>query len=98
MKFLVVNGPNLNLLGHREPGIYGNDSYEALVRRVEAAAKALGAEAEVFQSNHEGEIIDKLHGAMGVFDGVVITLQLRHSGRPPGHRHSRGGGPPIQYP
>ena len=73
MKFLVVNGPNLNLLGHREPGIYGSDSYEALVRRVETAAEMLGAEAEVFQSNHEGEIIDRLHGAMGVYDGIVIN-------------------------
>ena len=73
MRFLVINGPNLNLLGSREPGIYGKDSYEALVERIETFAKDKGLAVEVWQSNHEGEIIDKLHSAMGAFDGIVIN-------------------------
>ena len=73
MRFLVINGPNLNLLGSREPGIYGKDSYEALVERIQTFAKDKGLAVEVWQSNHEGEIIDKLHSAMGAFDGIVIN-------------------------
>lgn len=73
MKFLVINGPNLNLLGIREPGIYGGGTYEALVSRIESAARGMGVEVECFQSNHEGEIIDRIHAAMGVFDGIIIN-------------------------
>lgn len=73
MKFLVINGPNLNLLGIREPGIYGENSYVALVSRIESAARGMGVEVECFQSNHEGEIIDRIHAAMGVFDGIIIN-------------------------
>lgn len=73
MKFLVINGPNLNLLGIREPGIYGENSYVALESRIESAARGMGVEVECFQSNHEGEIIDRIHAAMGVFDGIIIN-------------------------
>lgn len=73
MKFLVVNGPNLNLLGVREPEIYGKNGYESLVSRIRASAQSMNVEVEIFQSNHEGAIIDKLHGARGSFDGIIIN-------------------------
>lgn len=73
MKFLIINGPNLNLLGSREPDIYGNTGYDALVNEIRAAAIALGAEVDCVQSNHEGAIIDAIHGAVGVYDGIVIN-------------------------
>ena len=60
MKFLVINGPNLNLLGTREPEIYGKSGYDALVARIKASAASMNVEAEVFQSNHEGAIIDQI--------------------------------------
>ncbi len=74
MRALVINGPNLNMLGIREPGIYGNDSYDDLVALCETAGAELGFEqVEVFQSNHEGAIIDKIQEAYGAFDGIVIN-------------------------
>lgn len=73
MKFLIINGPNLNLLGSREPGIYGSTGYEDLCDMLQAKAKALGAEAACFQSNHEGAIIDAIHGARGVCDAIIIN-------------------------
>ena len=73
MKFLVINGPNLNLLGVREPEIYGKNGYESLVSRIRASAQSMNVEVEIFQSNHEGAIIDKLHGARGSFDGIIIN-------------------------
>ncbi len=73
MKFLILNGPNLNLLGQREPGIYGEDSYEALCRRLQDFAAGRGATAECFQSNHEGALVDAIHGAQGVYDAIVIN-------------------------
>ncbi len=73
MKILVINGPNLNLLGEREPGIYGDQSYSALSEMVMDKADELGAKCEIFQSNHEGAIIDKLHSARKDFDGVVLN-------------------------
>ena len=73
MKFLVINGPNLNLLGQREPGVYGDDSYEALCERLKKFAQAHGSSAECFQSNHEGAIIDAIHAAQGVYDAIVIN-------------------------
>lgn len=72
-KILVINGPNLNLLGEREPGIYGNDTYEALCDLIMDKAESLGVKCEVFQSNHEGAIIDKMHMARKNFDGVVLN-------------------------
>ncbi|MGM9661826.1 MAG: type II 3-dehydroquinate dehydratase [Oscillospiraceae bacterium] len=73
MKLLVLNGPNLNLLGVREPAIYGSGSYAALEEFVRAAAAEAGAEVEIFQSNHEGALVDKIQQAYGVFDGIVIN-------------------------
>ena len=73
MKFLIINGPNLNLLGQREPGIYGENSYEALCRRLKEFAAAHGSTAECFQSNHEGAIIDTIHAANGVYDAIVMN-------------------------
>ena len=73
MKILVINGPNLNLLGQREPGVYGADTLDAVLARLTALAIDLGVHLETFQSNHEGALIDRLHAAMGVFDGVLIN-------------------------
>ena len=73
MKLLVINGPNLNLLGVREPGIYGTESYAALCDFIRAAAKEAGAACELYQSNHEGAIVDKIQEALGKFDGIVIN-------------------------
>lgn len=73
MKFLILNGPNLNLLGQREPGVYGSDSYESLCQRLKDFAAAHGSEVECVQSNHEGAIIDAIHAAQGVYDAIVIN-------------------------
>lgn len=73
MKLLILNGPNLNLLGLREPDIYGTQNYAALVRFCEDACRAAGFECEVYQSNHEGALVDKIQAAYGVFDGIVIN-------------------------
>ena len=73
MKFLVINGPNLNLLGLREPAIYGDRSYKALVELIETVCRDEGIQVEVFQSNHEGAIVDKIQAAYGEFDGIVIN-------------------------
>lgn len=73
MKILVINGPNINMLGIREPGIYGNDNYESLLKKIKVWADELGCETECFQSNHEGDIVDKIQQAYGKFDGIVIN-------------------------
>lgn len=73
MKFLVINGPNLNLLGKREPGIYGEENYESLCERLKAFAAAHGSTAECVQSNYEGAIIDAIHAADGVYDAIVMN-------------------------
>ena len=73
MKLLIINGPNLNLLGVREPEIYGKRDYAALCGFIRNCAEELGAECEIFQSNHEGEIVDKIQTALGKFDGIVIN-------------------------
>ena len=74
MKLLIINGPNLNMLGVREPEIYGSQSYEKLVRLIQHHAAEIGVEAAVFQSNHEGAIVDRIQQAYfdGV-DGIVIN-------------------------
>lgn len=72
-KILVINGPNLNLLGLREPAIYGNRDYKALEAFVLESGLDLGLQVECFQSNHEGAIVDKIQQAYGVFDGIVIN-------------------------
>lgn len=73
MKILIMNGPNLNLLGVREPEIYGSQTYDSLVRELEEYARELGADVSFLQSNHEGVLIDALHEARGVVDGVVLN-------------------------
>lgn len=74
MNVLVINGPNLNMLGIREPGIYGTQSYEVLVTICKEAAEACGfSHVECFQSNHEGDIVDKIQQAYGTFDGIIIN-------------------------
>ena len=73
MKLLIINGPNLNLLGLREPEIYGGQDYHALERFILDACREVGAEAALFQSNHEGAIVDAIQDACGKFDGIVIN-------------------------
>ena len=73
MKFLIINGPNLNLLGRREPGIYGEESYEALCALIRDYAAAHGSTADFFQSNHEGAIVDAIQQADGEYDAIVIN-------------------------
>jgi len=73
MKFLVINGPNLNMLGIREPHIYGSATYKDLTEKIEAHARATGHSVEIFQSNHEGALVDVIQAAYGKFDGIVIN-------------------------
>ena len=72
-KILIMHGPNLNLLGEREPGIYGDTNFETLNAHLVEFAASLGLEAEVFQSNHEGALVDKLHESRKEFAGVVLN-------------------------
>ncbi len=73
MKLLILNGPNLNMLGIREPGIYGDQSYAALESFVENACRELGVDFEIHQSNHEGVLVDLIQGAYGRMDAIVIN-------------------------
>lgn len=73
MKVLVINGPNLNMLGIREPELYGKGSYLSLVEYIKDRALALEIDVMVTQSNHEGDIIDSIQSAYGVYDGIVIN-------------------------
>ena len=73
MKLLVINGPNINMLGLREKEIYGNRTYEALVNYIRDYCVKGNIDAEFFQSNHEGAIVDKIQSAFGIFDGIVIN-------------------------
>lgn len=73
MKILVINGPNLNMLGIREPQIYGSKTYTDLVNMIAAHCEANGIEAEFYQSNHEGDLVDKIQQAYGNADGIVIN-------------------------
>lgn len=72
-KVLLLHGPNLNLLGDRETGIYGKDTIEHINEEIQTAARAMGIDCDIRQSNHEGTLIDLLHAARGQFDGVVIN-------------------------
>lgn len=72
-KILIINGPNLNMLGIREPGVYGTETLETLCNKIKEKADLLNAEVEFHQSNIEGELINKIHSAMGIFDGIVIN-------------------------
>lgn len=73
MKILVINGPNLNMLGIREPDIYGKSTYSDLVNMIQEAADEKGVDVEFFQSNHEGDIVDKIQAAYGDKDGIIIN-------------------------
>ena len=73
MNILVINGPNLNMLGVREPEIYGKETYVELCDLIKKHAMDIGVDVELYQSNHEGALIDKIHLAYGVVDGIVIN-------------------------
>ena len=73
MKFLVINGPNLNMLGIREPHVYGSATYKDLTEKIEAFAATVGHEVKIVQSNHEGVLVDTIQEAYGVYDGIVIN-------------------------
>ncbi|MBQ3147005.1 MAG: type II 3-dehydroquinate dehydratase [Oscillospiraceae bacterium] len=73
MKILVINGPNINMLGIREPGIYGKQTFADLLALLDATAREEGLELQQFQSNHEGAIVDTIQAAYGKFDGIVIN-------------------------
>ncbi len=73
MNILVINGPNLNLLGKREPGVYGNDTLAEIQSEIIAEAKLLNIDVEFYQSNHEGGIVDELHNAMDCSDAIVLN-------------------------
>ena len=73
MKLLIVNGPNLNMLGIREPEVYGKTTYQELVETLHTWAKELNIEIEVFQSNHEGALLDKIQSVYGKVDGLIIN-------------------------
>lgn len=73
MKFLVLNGPNLNLLGKREPSVYGGDTYEDLCRRLKSFAERYASTADFVQSNHEGVLIDAIHAAEGAYDAIILN-------------------------
>ena len=73
MKLLILNGPNLNLLGLREPALYGSQSYDALLRNLHEWAEELGCAIDVRQSNHEGVLVDWIQEAYGKFDGIILN-------------------------
>ena len=73
MKILVINGPNINMLGIREPNIYGKQTFSDLLALLEDAGKELSVTVDQYQSNHEGAIVDKIQEAYGVYDGIVIN-------------------------
>ena len=73
MKILVINGPNINMLGIREPAVYGSRSFAQLLNLLELWSSELKVETEQYQSNHEGDIVDKIQAAYGKFDGIVIN-------------------------
>ena len=73
MKILVINGPNINMLGIREPNIYGKNTYSDLLNLLNQAGQDLNIEVEQYQSNHEGDLVDKIQSAFGNTDGIVIN-------------------------
>ena len=80
MRLLLLNGPNLNLLGSREPGLYGTQTLEQIESTLSQQAADLGVELQCFQSNHEGELVDRIHAARGQADGILINAAaLTHS-------------------
>lgn len=99
MKFLIINGPNINMLGIREKNIYGEESYPSLLKLVEDTCAKLGIQCECFQSNHEGDIVDAIQNAYGRVDGIVINpAAYTHTSiaildATQGSQHSGGGSP-----
>lgn len=73
MNILVINGPNLNMLGIREPGIYGKQTFSDLLKLIDDTARELGVQVSQYQSNHEGCLVDAIQQALGVYDGIVIN-------------------------
>ena len=73
MKILVINGPNLNMLGIREPDLYGHETYADLLDKIRRHAEKSGTEVTFFQSNHEGDLVDAIQGAYGVQDGIILN-------------------------
>ena len=73
MKILVINGPNLNMLGIREPAIYGRETYADLLAKIRKHAEKTGTEVSFFQSNHEGDLVDAIQAAWGVQDGIILN-------------------------
>ena len=73
MKILIINGPNLNMLGIREPAHYGKETYQDLLEKISRHADARGVAVGFCQSNHEGDLVDAIQGALGVYDGIVIN-------------------------
>lgn len=73
MKILVLNGPNINMLGIREPDIYGKQSFSHLLELLEETAREENITIDQYQSNHEGDLVDKIQQALGVYDGIVIN-------------------------
>ncbi|MBO7369384.1 MAG: type II 3-dehydroquinate dehydratase [Clostridia bacterium] len=73
MKILVINGPNLNMLGIREPELYGKKGFAALERYIEDSAKEIGVEVKLFQSNYEGDIVTEIQKAYNIYSGIVIN-------------------------
>ena len=73
MNFLIINGPNLNMLSIREPELYGKESYSALCKLVKKTCAEENIDCEIYQSNHEGAIVDKIQDAYNVFDGIIIN-------------------------
>lgn len=82
MKILVINGPNLNMLGIREPGIYGKNTYEDLCGMIREKASELGVEVSLYQSNYEGDIVTRIQQALGQEDAIVINPAEKPSSRP----------------
>ena len=72
-KILVMLGPNLNMVGTREKNIYGEENADTINQDIKSFAKNAGFECDIFQSNHEGDLIDKIHSTLGVYDGVVLN-------------------------
>ena len=73
MKILVINGPNLNMLGIREPEMYGRETYGDLLEKIRRHAEKTGTEVSFYQSNHEGDLVDAIQGAYGVQDGIILN-------------------------
>lgn len=72
-KILILNGPNINMLGIREPDIYGRGTYDDLCAQIREHAQARGVTVDFYQSNHEGDLVDAIQGAYGKYDGIVIN-------------------------